>query len=447
MKTSAVRILRQPGHAGVSRLVRLLTAAGLVLLLAGHVMVNPAVAEGFRNPPPGTLNLGRSGGRIAQIDDASAVQQNPANLVDIPAEIDLTPTVVFIKADFTSPTGQSGSTKDPWKFLPNGFASTPLMEGNLALGIGLTTPYGLGNEWDTDSSAFARPAGVLRYSSPYSAELETININPAASLRLGDSFRLGAGLDIMWSQVTLKQFYPWFLFPGSALTTPDGHLEAKGDGTGLGFNAGLTWLITERQRLALTYRSPMDVDYDGHVSLDNITPLAAALGATARSPFSTSVGFPTIVAAGYGIQLSDTFRIEADVEWLQFSRFKSLDLKVGNNAFLLPGGTSFRQDWKDTFTAGIGADWRFANNWVLRAGYQFYQTPVPDKTFSPTIPDADQNVFTVGIGYKYKHHFLEAAYGADFYDTRHIAHDQTAAFNGTYEITVHLFSFSYHYSF
>jgi len=33
-------------------------------------------AEGFRNPPPGTFDLGRAGGRIAQVDDSSAVQQN-----------------------------------------------------------------------------------------------------------------------------------------------------------------------------------------------------------------------------------------------------------------------------------------------------------------------------------------------------------------------------------
>jgi long-chain fatty acid transport protein len=214
----------------------------------------------------------------------------------------------------------------------------------------------------------------------------------------------------------------------------------------VGGNVGLTWLITDSQRLAVTYRSPITVQYDGDFTVDNITPTASFLGATPRSDLSTKIGFPAVVAAGYGIKLSDTVRVEADFEWIQFSRFKSLDLGVGNNAFLLPS-TSIPQNWKDTFTAGVSADWHFAPNWVLRGGYQFYQSPVPDSTFSPTIPDADQNVITVGLGYIYGHHSFEAAYGADFYNSRHITNNQNPALNGNYDITVHLFSVAYRYTF
>src|SRR6266700_127116 len=80
----------------------------------------PVFGEGFRNPPPGTFDLGRAGGRIAQVDDSSAVQHNPANLVDLPgADFQFTPSIVYIRADYTSTTGQTGKTEDPWKFLPN----------------------------------------------------------------------------------------------------------------------------------------------------------------------------------------------------------------------------------------------------------------------------------------------------------------------------------------
>src|ERR1700709_2018862 len=83
--------------------------------------------EGFRNPPPGAFSLGRAGGRIAQVDDSSAVQQNPANLVDLTnIQAQLAPTVVYISAEFTSPNGQSASSINPWKVLPNFFASMPL---------------------------------------------------------------------------------------------------------------------------------------------------------------------------------------------------------------------------------------------------------------------------------------------------------------------------------
>jgi long-chain fatty acid transport protein len=123
-----------------------------------------------------------------------------------------------------------------------------------------------------------------------------------------------------------------------------------------------------------------------------------------------------------------------------------LNLDVANNAFLFPT-TNIRQSWKDTFTAGIGGDWRFAPAWTLRAGYQHYQSPVPDDTFSPTIPDANQNVLTVGLAYKHNHHAAEVAYGLDFYDQRNITANQNPAFLGKYNLNVHLISLAYRYSF
>jgi long-chain fatty acid transport protein len=421
----------------------------LPLILLASVVSTHISAEGFRNPPPGAFDLGRAGGRIAQVDDSSAVQQNPANLVDVTnIEAQLTPTIVYIKADFNSTTapGQASATTDPWKFLPNFFISAPLKQDKIAAGLGVTVPYGLADEWNQNSSAFAPFTGVLRYQSPYFAQLQTININPTLSVRLSDKISIGAGFDVMWSKLKLEQYYPSFLFGGAG----DSAMKASGDGFGYGGNIGLTWQVTDHQRLAVTYRSPMNVNYGGSFKVSNLTPAETGLGATPQSGFNTRVRFPAIVSLGYGIQLSDTVRLESDLEWVQFSRFKSLNLGIGNNSALftaLGQSTSFPENWKDTFTAGFGGDWKFADHWVLRGGYQFYQSPVPDSTFSPTIPDADQNVITIGIGWKGKHNSLEAAYGLDFYNTRHITTDQNAAFDGKYTFNVHLISFAYRYSF
>jgi long-chain fatty acid transport protein len=423
-------------------LVALAIIVGLLMFIA-----LPAGAEGFRNSPPGAFNLGRAGGRIAQIDDSSAVQQNPANLTDVTnMEFQVTPSIIYYNAEFKSVTGQKSQTKDPWKFLPNAFVSVPFADGKAAVGLGITVPYGIGVRWDTGSSAFADPNGVLRYQTPYFAQLTTINLNPTVAFKIGDHLKIGAGFDAMWSQLTLKQFYPWFVFPDSGGTEPDGRMQADGCGWGFGGNVGVTWQITKRQRLAVTYRSPMDVHYDGKFEVNNITPTAAYLGVVPKTGFSSDIHFPTIVSAGYGIDLTEKIRVEADVEWLEFSRFQSLKLNIGPDGVMLPT-TTINEKWHDTFTAGIGGDWKFAENWVLRAGYQFYQTPVPNSTFSPTIPDADQNVLTVGLGYTHKRQSFEIAYGLDFYADRNITTDQNPALNGKYGITVHLFSFAYRLSF
>src|SRR6516164_819256 len=79
----------------------------LLVVLAILLAETPVAGEGFRNPPPGSFNLGRAGGRIAQIDDSSAVQQNPANLTDLTTpELQFTPSIVYIRADFRAPDGE-----------------------------------------------------------------------------------------------------------------------------------------------------------------------------------------------------------------------------------------------------------------------------------------------------------------------------------------------------
>jgi len=391
--------------------------------------------EGFRNPPPDSFSLGRAGGRITHIESAAAVQQNPANLVNLTnLQVELTPSVVRIHAEYESPLGQAAETTHPWKVLPNAYVALPMLDSKVVAGLGITAPYGISSEWKQEG-AFADPMG-LRYQTPWFTELETVNINPSLAMRIGESVSVGAGLDVMWSQLSFKQFYPWAPWGG---TGTEGNIYAEGDGVGLGGNIGLTWQVAEGHRVSITYRSPISIDYDGGFTINNIPLAAADAGVTPRSDFSSKIKFPTIIAVGYGIDVSDTVRLEVAGEWVQFSNFKSLRIDAANNNMLLPT-TTYPQNWDDTFTVGIGGDWKFAEDWVLRFGYQYYQSPVPDSTLSPTIPDADQNVFTIGLGYSSGHHSVEVAYGLDFYEKRTVP-------SGTYDIDVHLMSAAYRYSF
>jgi long-chain fatty acid transport protein len=405
-------------------------------LLTAIILFSATVAygEGFRNPPPGTFNLGRAGGRIAQVDDSSAVQQNPANLVDLTnIQAQLTPTIIYISSDFTSQSGQSASTIDPWKALPNFFASMPLDNDRFAIGLGVTVPYGLGNEWNTGSSSFNQPAGVLTYQTPYYSKLVTINFNPTLSMKLRDDLSVGVGLDVMWSDLEFKQYLSPLIH--------DLQAQVQGNGVGFGGNLGITWQVTERQRLAVTYRSPININYSGTAQFNNYPG-----GGIPNSSFNSQIKFPTIVSVGYGLQVNDAVRLETDFEWVQFSRFDTLPIHIGSNPLGVPS-QNISENWMDTFTAGFGGDWQINDNWVVRGGYQYYKSPVPDSTFSPTIPDANQNVITIGVGWKSGHSSLEFAYGLDFYNQRIITNDQNPAYDGKYTFNVHLFSLAYRYTF
>lgn len=411
-----------PRNPSRSRVVSIVTTSLFVAISTIQL-----AAEGFRNPPPGTFGLGRSGSKIAQIDDATAITHNPANLTDISGpDLALPIMALYYKVDYTGTNG-TATTKDPWKFLPAAYFSTPLKDERFVAGAGITSPYGIANEWEE--------GGAFNYSAPYFTELKTINFNPTFAWKISEQFRLGIGLDVMWSELRLKQRIPW----GTGL--PDGQMIGKGDGFGFGGNLGFTWQVNEKNRVAVTYRSQMTIDYDGTFNLENIPPGAPLLP---QSDFASSITFPNIVGLSYGHEVNKNLRFGVDVEWLQFSNFDTLPLSIGQSFASVP--SEIRQDWVNTFTVGIGGDWRFAEDWVWRFSYQYYQTPVPDETFSPTIPDSDQNVVTTSVGYGFGQSVVELAYGLVLYDDRTIATAQTSAYNGNYSLNVHLISASYRFT-
>jgi long-chain fatty acid transport protein len=418
-----------------------LRAAYLAVITAA-ISHPTASGEGFRNPPPGAFSLARAGGRIAQIDDPGAAHHNPANIIDVPGtQIQLAPTFVHVTVEYEN--GVDAETKDPFKVLPNFFFTTPMVENVMAFGVAVTTPFGLSNEWKKEGKFANRnpfdPAG-WRYYTPWYTELKTINANPSLSWHLTDWLNFGMGVDLIWSEVTFKQFYP-----GIALGLPnDPSFRARADGIAFGGNAGVTIKLPHRQRIAVTYRSPFTVDYEGSLNVGE--EAGAILPSGRESDFRTEVEFPTIIGVGYGIELGDRFRIETDFEWIEFSNFDTLPLDFGEYGFLLPV-TELRQNWKNTFTLGIGGDYKIDESWTIRAGYQFYESPVRANYFYPTIPDSNQHVITGGLNFSRGHHSAEVAYGYVSYEGQEVTDNIDRRFNGNYDMWVHLWALSYTYRF
>lgn len=294
--------------------------------------------------------------------------------------------------------------------------------------------------WDQNLSTVSPFNNSTGYQTSHNSGLETIHLNPA-TIRLLDNLFLDAGLDAMSPSLALGQYY----YSSSPATWSNGfENQVNADGNAWG-NIGLTWDITKHQHLAVTYRSPMDDDYSGHFTMD---PWAAGAGAISSS-FNSALGLPAIVGIGYGLALTETISLGADFAWLDFSRYKSSGLDAGNAVlFALAGKTaSTSQPGHSTLASGVGTDWKFAEHWILRAGYQFFENPVHSSAFSPTIPDVNMHVFTLGLGWKGKRSSLELAYALDFYYDRHIANDQQPGFDGSYGFNGHLLSLAYKFSF
>lgn len=415
-----------------SSLRSMVWVAGFSLGLGAAGVVH---ADGFRNPPPGGAGLGRSGTFMAQVDDASAISYNPANLTLLPSsEIMVAASVARTQVEFRNRLGQAAESDDPWQMLPNVYAALKLDE-DWALGVGVTTPYGQSSEWDRES--------VLKYQAPYFAQMTLVNVNPSAAWRVNEALSVGAGVDVFASTLEFKQAFPWGMALG-APGAPDGTAKLDVEGAGVGANAGLTWSINAAHRLALTYRSPVKVEFDGDFSVSGAPPFVPGAGRAGDA--STDITFPDIVGAAYGIQVTEAVRVEAGVEWLGWSRYDVMDLDVGANRRLL-AESRIRNDWNDTITCSVGADWAVSETWILRAGYAFIESPIPDETFSPILPDADRHVVALGVGWRRGAHAVDAAVTYNIYDDRTIRTHPNPALNGEYEMESDLFSVSYRRTF
>ncbi len=387
------------------------------LILMGFLQ--SVYSDGYRNPPPTAEGIAKSGANMVFVDDASAISYNPANLV-LQTNHSLVVAVTIAQTETTyspsaAPPGTAFDSDGDWNILPNIYYSQPIGEKGWVAGIGINTPYGQGVSWE--ESDFSTLVGPTTPVVPYEASVLFLNINPTIAFPVHESVYIGVGLDVVYSSLELKAL-DGISSPGTIVSS-----EGEGDGWGIGGNIGVTWLPTARQRVAATYRSRVDIDYKGD------------LKAGGAGDFATTIKYPNIIGLGYGIQLTDNIQIETQLEWLQWS--------VNDTQTLVADGTASTvdNDWDDTFTIGLGGSWAATDALVVRAGYAFIPSPIPDATVTPLLADEDRHALSLGLGYALGSHVIDVAYTFSIYN------DRNSTPSGAYEVDSNLVGLTYSYSF
>ncbi len=382
-------------------------------------------ADGYRNSPEGARAIGAFGGHRAFADDANATIHNSANLVDLEAPmIQLNTTLGYGWNQFKAP-GVSEKTENSFFAIPGFSAAVPFQDGRFAVGLATYVPYGRSVRWKDDG--FFASMGY-----PYSGHMTVVDFTPNIAVRLCDSLSIGIGADLYQGEVEQKQFL-YTPTPFGIITT---HSKLTGDGSAVGWNCSATWKITQRQRLAATYRAPFAINYKGHntYSMEGETVL--------RSDVAAEIEYPGIAALAYGVEFTDTLRAEFNIEWLEFSVYQNLTVHDSAS----PAPIIAPQKLDDTWTFGVGGEWDFATNWTARSGFMYLENPTPDETYSPIGPDEDQGVISFGLGYETGHHAVDVGYACGLFGGRTVTGSANSP-DGKYDYNVHLLSLSYGYKF
>jgi long-chain fatty acid transport protein len=87
--------------------------------------------------------------------------------------------------------------------------------------------------------------------------------------------------------------------------------------------------------------------------------------------------------------------------WFGWSVFDDIPVLLATNTF-----SSTEQNYEDTYAMAIGFKYKLDEQWELKAGYQFDQSPATDGFRSTRTPDGDRNWYSLGATYKLNDHVL-----------------------------------------
>ena len=158
-------------------------------------------------------------------------------------------------------------------------------------------------------------------------------------------------------------------------------------------------------RFGVGYRSHVDFDIRGSTAfqrsggaagtaIQSFTQLNRDTGATADLDLPESVSF------GLHYDITNELAVMGQAEWTNWSRFDELVVNFDNNA--QPDSVTEQRLERFTWFFAVGTTYR--PNWVegltLRLGGAYDQSPVPDSTRTPRIPDEDRYWISFGAGYE-----------------------------------------------
>ena len=450
--------------------VRHLRALGSVLLI---LLVPSIVSAGaFRIFDHSASGTAQGGAFVAQADDPSAVYFNPAGMTQLNGIQTSAGTLLLGGSTrFTSQTGTTtsgdfgGAVAYP---LPSNFYVTANLDGlgvavlkNFSAGIGLLTPFGILYDYP-NTSPFA--TAVTGQAMPL------LDIKPTLAYKLNDQLSVGLGADIYTFASFLGegQVVTRFNSSGGPGLPPFGTpMEINGSDTAAGFNVSLLYTPLRNAEgrplvnVGLVYRTQATLHLDGKFLANGVSV----------SDASTTLVLPQILTGGIAVwpirDAAHAWKLELDIDYTGWRSVRNLDIHLSSNTTI-----PFPQNWRNAYTVMVGTEYRWLKpaalpDWevALRAGYWHSQTPIPDQGFLPTIPDADQNAVSGGIGFLCKppgRFFglvacgvtegpfflpkaigLDMAYQAIFYEPRTVTGNQNpfaipGVANGTYHTTFHV---------
>ncbi|MFI4914444.1 MAG: OmpP1/FadL family transporter [Steroidobacterales bacterium] len=377
-----------------------------------------AQASGFALLEQSGAGLGRAfAGSAAVAEDASTVFFNAAGLSRLErSEISVAAVGVDISSRFNNaasqpalgqPLGGNGGQAGALSVLPSVYVAWRINPA-LVAGFGVNVPFGLKTDYD---------AGWIGRFQALRSELHTVNYDPELAWQVTPQLSVGVGVDYQHVNATLTSAVNDTaviaqVSPAAAAANlgAEGTTHVGGNDSAWGYNLGALYSLSDATRLGLAYRSAIQYSVQGTVqfsapALNGLAANAIMAGAAAAGgPLSNgdvrlALKVPQSATASLAQKIGEYATVYADAAWTGWSSLQELRVvraggpAAGSTLALTP------EKWKSTWRFAIGADCRMSEQWTLRSGVALDQSPVPDATRTPRLPDRSRTWLAVGTSW------------------------------------------------
>ena len=304
--------------------------------------------------------------------------------------------------------------------IPSLHYAIPLGE-RAAFGLSIVSPFGLSTRYSEESP--------VRYAATLS-KFETILVSPELGGKLTDHLSIGAGLDLEYAAVkfnsmigapALMQRYAEF---GEHVTPTTLDSESLNSGTsfGVGFHAGVMLMFNENHtRAGLNYQSSIEHQFNGHsqltgrfadptLSLNDPALANPNSQFTSKGLYSNDIQLPNIVTLSGYQDLNAKLALLGSVVYSGWSSFKTITLN--NVAVAVPNpdlsgdfirttaNSTSTENYRDAWRFALGANYHVTDNWMMRVGGGYDQTPTVASARDVRLPDCDRWALSIGAHYQ-----------------------------------------------
>jgi long-chain fatty acid transport protein len=343
-----------------------------------------AYSQGFQVNLQGQKQQSMGGAGTGLAIDEASVFFNPgavSHLEKNGASLGVSPT--FSNSTFQSSNNQSQATTNSPVSAPfTGYAAFGMKESKFKFGLGVYTPFGSTIQWqDGWSGRF-----ILN-----KLQLFSVFIQPTVSYKINDKIGIGAGFVYGLGSINLTKDLPVTDSQGNY-----GSAQLKGSANGVGFNAGIYLKPTEKLSIGLTYRSQVNMKVNKGTATFNVP--SSLSSSFPNGGFTSTLPLPQVISIGIGFTPTEKLLIAADVNFIGWASYKTLEFDYDHTTSSLQNTVSQR-NYKNTFSYRLGAQYKVTDDFRVRIGGAYEMTPVQSGYVTPEVPDANRINLTAGLGY------------------------------------------------